>query len=358
MQALVKTAPGDGHLELLELPEPEPGPGEVKIRVFRAGICGTDIKLWRGHYPASGYRTPVVLGHEFSGHVSAVGPGVKEFRPDELVCAIPTYESCGSCRYCRSGEFNLCAVRKRLGFDVDGAFAGYVIARSDHVHRLPASIDPTAAALLEPLSVATRAVLAKSAIVPGDRVLVFGPGPIGLLVAMVASVQGGRVTVAGLPRDEGRLRLAAGFGAEAVTLATGSGVEEAVRQLVDAMGGLADVVLECSGTADAVAMGLEAARPGGRYVQVGTAAGTMTVPFMRTAYRELHVTGSFGAVWSDWERAIQLLAGGYLDVAPLISAELPLAAWHEGMTAAESGTATKVLLDPHAPGPAFRRDDA
>lgn len=181
MKALVKTELGFGNLEVQEKPEPSPGRNQVKIEVKYAGICGSDIHTYEGHYKVA---TPVTLGHEFAGEVVEVGENVTEFKVGDRVTSETTFYICGECEYCKTQDYNLCNHRKGLGSQQDGGFTKYLIARKESVHHLPVNVDYQSAAMTEPLACTYHAV-AKTEINEGDLVVVIGPGPIGLLAAQV-----------------------------------------------------------------------------------------------------------------------------------------------------------------------------
>ena len=155
MKALVKTAPGFGNLDIQEKEEPIVANDLVKIEVKYAGICGSDIHTYEGHYKV---RFPVTLGHEFSGEVIEVGPNVTEFNVGDRVTSETTFYICGECEYCKSGDYNLCNYRKGLGTQQDGGFANYLIAHKDSVHILPDNVDYRSAAMTEPLACTHHAV--------------------------------------------------------------------------------------------------------------------------------------------------------------------------------------------------------
>ncbi|MGA9287631.1 MAG: alcohol dehydrogenase catalytic domain-containing protein, partial [Anaerobacillus sp.] len=189
MKALVKTAPGFGNLDIQEKEEPIVANDLVKIEVKYAGICGSDIHTYEGHYKV---RFPVTLGHEFSGEVIEVGTNVTEFNVGDRVTSETTFYICGECEYCKSGDYNLCNYRKGLGTQQDGGFANYLIAHKDSVHILPDNVDYRSAAMTEPLACTHHAVT-KTDISNGDIVVVMGPGPIGLFTAQVAKSRGATV---------------------------------------------------------------------------------------------------------------------------------------------------------------------
>jgi L-iditol 2-dehydrogenase len=341
MKALVKTALGFGNLEIQEKPEPKPGKGQVKIEVKYAGICGSDIHTYEGHYKVG---VPVTLGHEFAGVVTEVGEGVTEWKVGDRVTSETTYDICGRCLYCKSGDYNLCNQRKGLGTHQDGGFAKYLITRKESVHKIPDNVDFRSAALTEPLACIHHAI-SKADICGGDWVVVTGPGPIGLLAAQVAKSRGAKVIITGLESDKTRLEKAVQLGVDvAVNIE-----EDDVKQLVDQMtnGFGVDVVLECSGAVPAARQGLDLLHKKGKYVQVGLfIQPEVKFDLEKIIQKEIVVIGSRSQKPADWEPSLALLKDGKVDAKSLITHEFKITQWNEAYHAIKSGDAIKVLLTP------------
>src|SRR5438477_7600942 len=248
---VTKLAPGAGNVGLSERPEPAAGPGEVVLDVVAAGICGTDIHIYDGEYAAV---PPVTMGHEVSGVVAELGPGVDGAWRGARVVTETYFSTCGVCESCRAGRVNLCPERRSIGSYVDGGFAPRLRVPARNLHRIPDWLDGRVAAMIEPLACCCQS-LPRGVVGAGASVLVVGPGPIGLLAAQVTRAEGGEVHVRGTPRDAARLELARSFGFAVSTTA-----DDAVGEF--------DVVVECSGHEAGMAFGLGAARRGGRYVQI------------------------------------------------------------------------------------------
>jgi len=181
-------------------------------------------------------------------------------------------------------------------------------------------------------------------IVAGDLVIIFGPGAIGLLSMLLAKAAGGIVLVAGISKDADRLLLAAGLGADHTIDIETEDLADIVNKLSDSIG--ADVVIECSGAGAAAAAGLELVRKRGQYTQVGLFGKPITVDFEKIAYKEIKVTGSFSQKWTAWEKSLNLLGKGIIDLKPLISDIFPLSDWKTAFEKFESGEGLKILLDP------------
>ncbi len=199
MQAFVKYGKAPGEAAVTEVPRPTPGPGEVLIKVSGCGICGSDLHAYNNDPGYEFVTPPVILGHEFAGMVVEAGPGV----PPSLVGSPVTtvaIQGCLLCPTCLSGDSHLCPERKVIGLHFDGAMAGYVVTKADQILPLPSNLDLSLAPLVEPVSVALHA-LRRTVIRPGDKVVVSGPGPIGLLCAGLAKLHGAKVLLLGMNRD-------------------------------------------------------------------------------------------------------------------------------------------------------------
>lgn len=341
MQAVVKTERGPGHVALKEMPEPRAGAGQVKIAVRAAGICGTDLHIVQDEFPS---WPPVILGHEFAGTVAAVGEGVEGLAVGDPVVAQTPAVWCGCCRYCLTGHLLMCAAKRSIGYGVDGAFASHIVVPAGTVHRLPPKMDLEAAALCEPAACAVRAVCERAQIAAGDRVLVTGAGPIGLLVMQAAMAQGARVCLTGTRADAQRLQVARDLGTNLVVDVDREDLREALRGLAEAEG--VDWAFECSGAPAALETCLRALRRQGCLVQVGLFGRRFESDYEQVAMKELTLLGSYGHVHSSWRRAIALIADGRIRTHPLITAVLPLTHWEEAFRRAEAKDGVKFLLRP------------
>lgn len=340
MLALRKLSADATTLTLVDVPVPEPGPNEVRLAVTGAGMCGTDLHILQGDY---GSRPPVTLGHEIAGVVDAVGSGVDPDWVGALSAPETAFETCGRCDWCRTARPMLCRERLSVGSGVDGGFAAYVVVPVGKLHRLPDWLDDHAAALLEPLACVCNSLADPAVIQPGDRVLVSGPGPVGLLAAQVARVAGGRVVVVGTVADGERLKVADRLGFETRRLDLANDVGALEREAGDR---LIDVVVECAGVAAAVRSGLAWLRPRGTMVQVGLLAGDILVPFGEVVYRELTVRAGFGSSPASWLRARRLVADRQVELSPLISDVLPLRSWPTALERFERREGLKTVFDP------------
>lgn len=342
MRALVKFAPGPGHVDLREVAEPEPTDLQVKLEIAACGVCGTDL-----HVQHDTFRNfpPVILGHEFVGRVVAEGARVRGQTNPEARYAVlgATAITCGECRWCRSGEFMFCPTRRGMGHGVNGAFARYACVRPDQLFEIDRRLPGEEGALVEPLAAAVHAVNEITTVRDGDVVLVSGPGPIGLLCLLVLVHRGIKTIVAGTTADATRLELARKLGAARTVDVQQENLLEVVRGMTDGAG--VDVAFEVAGVAASAAACLESLRPLGRYTQVGHFGRDITVPFDRIGFKQLTVAGSVGYTAATWSATLQLLAAG-LRPSRIVTHRLPLERWAEGFELFERKAALKVILFP------------
>ena len=299
MKALVYLGPR--RMEVQEAPDPTPGSGEVVIRSRASAICGSDLHGFRE--PSPRRIPPLIMGHETVGEIAAVGAGVDRDRVGERVVLMPVL-GCGTCPACREGRINRCATGRLVGRDLTGGFAERFAVPASAAVRVPDSLSDDLAALTEPLANAVH--VADLSVREGDVVFVIGSGPIGVLMARAALLDGAaRVLVTDPVAD--RLRLAAAQGAEAV----GAGrAEAAVQQATHGQG--ADVVIDAAGFEPTWALGLRAVRAGGRIHEVGLGAASGTVDFFTVIGKEATITGSYAWTERDFARSLALLQAGAL----------------------------------------------
>lgn len=253
----------DRTLAVASLADPAPGEGDVVVKVERCGICGSDLHLAQGHL--GGYRDGAVPGHEFAGEIAAVGRGVTSLRAGDRVAVLPM-RSCGSCEACATGDPVRCARGRMIGSrDGHGGYAEYAVADARWCVKLPPSLSMADGALIEPLAVSLRAVRA-ARIMPGDRVLVLGAGPIGGAAIYWARQAGaGRIAVSATSRR--REAIAMAMGADSFIVPEDG--RTLAEQTAEALGGPADLVIECAGVPGSLQLAVSAIRVGGTVVAPG-----------------------------------------------------------------------------------------
>lgn len=342
MTAAVMHAPGDIRVE--EVPVKSPGPGQVLLQVAACGVCGSDIPRMTKN---GGYVMPIICGHEFSGYVAELGEGVTGFEPGDLV-SVPPLIPCYVCDFCVRGAFGLCENYDYFGSRSDGAYAQYVVSPVGNLLKMPAGIDPRAAAMLDPAAIALHA-LWKTGLRAGHRVLVVGAGPIGLFAVQWAKLAGASQIVAiDLSEQKSAMALQAG-----ATQAVQSHAE------AKALAGRGfDIVLESAGVPVTADMAANLTGPLGHAVFVGIPHAPVTLSketfnqFMRIEATLHGSWNSFSAPFpgDEWRTAADKLATGELRWEFMITHELPLAALPEMMTklAERSEFSSKVIFVPHA----------
>lgn len=341
MKAFVKTGYSPGEASVRETPVGEPGPGEVLLRVASCGVCGSDVHAFRSDPGFEWVRPPITLGHEFSGTVESVGPEVTRVAPGDRVVAV-AIQGCGRCDACRADDTQLCRDRVAVGLSRDGGMAEYAVMPEKHLVPVPEGLDLAVAALGEPLAVSVHAVHVRANVRAGQKVVVSGPGPIGILCAMLARNRGAEVLLTGVGQDsESRLPAAERVGLRTANLSE-KPLEEHLR---DAYGRVPDVWVESSGSVRALSSALDAVRPGGTVVVVGLYAEEMTFFPTEAVRRELSVLFSYSCNRADYETALDLLGSGALDPAPLLS-KYPLGDAAAAFEAVGEGRAVKAILVP------------
>lgn len=323
-----------GEVRLETRATPKPGPHEVLVRVSAVGVCGSDVHYYdHGRIGPYIVENPLVLGHELSGVIVDVGEQVERARIGERV-AVEPQRPCRSCIQCRRGRYNLCPdMRFYATPPVDGAFAEYVTIEADFAFTIPDSISDEAAALIEPLSVAI-AACRRAQVRPGQRVLIAGAGPIGIITAQVARAFGAsEVHISDLVEE--RLEFALTHGA---THAVRPGQDDTAALGVDAF-------IDASGAPSAIRAGICAVGPGGFAILVGLGNDTMELPISYIQDREIWVSGVFRYV-DTWPLAIQLVATGRVDLDAIVTSRFSLDDAEAALNETKSPTAMKVVVNP------------
>ncbi len=350
MKAAVWYAKGDIRIE--DKPVPEPGPGEVRLKVKACGICGSDLHEYRAGpfliprkpHPLTGREGgPVILGHEFSALVDALGPEVGGYAVGDRV-TVNALILCGKCPYCRRGQFNMCMKLGTVGFASDGAFAEYAVVPAYGLFRLPENVSNDAGAFVEPLAVAIRAVK-RSRLELGQSVAVIGAGPIGLLVSQVCRAAGASQIFVVEPMDA-RRNLAARLGASEVIDPTQVDPGKTIAGLTDNL--RADVAIDCVGNQASFDTALKATGRRAVICVVGMALKPVEVPFMRLLGHEKELTFTSGYE-GEFSAAIALLNNGQINIADMVTGNIGLADLVSGGLEALSDPAAnhiKILVHP------------
>lgn len=311
MQALVLR--GVREIAIEELPEPRPEAGEVLIEVAHCCVCGSDLHGYLGHSPRRTASLPLVMGHEFTGHVAGLGAGVEGLAADQPVVVQPVVV-CGQCRACQAGKTNICPHMQILGIEQPGAFARFVCVPADRVFPLPDGCDLLAAAATETLAVEVHAWRSLARPLP-RLVVVLGAGAQGLLALQLAKLGGAdQVIVSELL--ESRLELARQYGAASALRADRDDLVAAVMAATDNWG--AELVLDAVGASATHRDGLAALAPGGTLIVIGLGAPESALNLLPLVGKEQNIRGSYCYRDDDFLRALELIADGRIRVAEMI----------------------------------------
>jgi L-iditol 2-dehydrogenase len=337
-EAVVNYGHEKGSVELRGIPRPVPGVDEVLLEVASVGVCGSDLHQWSADHSWP-VNYPVVLGHEFGGQILETGSGVGDWEIGARVVSETAAVIDPLNPLSRRGLYNLDPNRKGFGYGVDGAMTRFVKVPARCLHRIPAHLDFEIACLTEPCCVAYNAVIENARIKPGHRVLVLGPGTIGILCAAMAKLCGAQVAVVGLEKDRHRLMIAAQYGCEVI-----AGDAGAWAMQRDGLG--ADCIIDAAGTSSTLKTAMLLARPGGHITKVGWGPQPLGFSLDPLVQKNLTLQGSFSHHWQIWESVIGLLSSGQLNVKPIIGGVWPLQKWEEAFQKMQSGEIVKSVLKP------------
>ncbi len=330
---------GNGNFSLGEVPVREPGAGEVTVKIAFCGICGSDVHMANGEWDERIATFPRIIGHEASGEIVRVGEGVKDWKSGDRVVIRPL-KTCGVCPECLAGDSNVCRKVKYLGIEEDGAFQNDWTVSAQILHRCPDNVSDEHGALAEPLAVCCHAV-SRSGLKAGDKAVVIGGGPIGLMTAAVLQGKGVQVLVSEL--TEARLDNCRKMGIPCLNPG-----EEDLNGAVDKMtGGYGvDAVFEASGSQAGLAVAPDLCHPNGRIITVATYSRPMEVHIRNMHYKQVVLITSRAYRKEDFDEALDMIAKKQLDCDKLISRVMPLQELEEGLKLCRAGAdAVKVLID-------------
>lgn len=339
--AVVNFGPEPHSVELREIPIPEIGPDDVLLEVAAVGVCGSDLHQWTAQHSWP-VNYPVTLGHEFAGVICQTGAAVKSFREGDRVVSETAAVIDPDSPLTRVGRYNLDPSRKGFGYGVNGAMTQKVRVPARCLHRVPKELPLRYAALTEPCCVAFSAVAANVTVLPGDRVLVLGPGPIGLLCGAIARLRGAEVGVVGLPRDKARLDLAAEFDCLAFS------PEEAADWARQRDGLGCEGVVDAAGVSATLKSAMDLVRPAGWISKVGWGREPLGFSLDPLVQKNVQLQGSFSHTWAIWERVLALIASGALPASKIVGGVWSLENWHEAFETMHSGSIAKSVLEVNA----------
>lgn len=336
--AVVNFSPEKGSVEIREIDQPIIGEEDVLLEVANVGVCGSDLHQWTADHSWP-VNYPVVLGHEFGGHIVEVGSRVKGWKEGDRVVSETAAVIDVNNPMSRIGLYNLDPTRKGFGYGVNGAMTRFVKVPARCLHKVPDQIPFEHACLTEPCCVAYSAVVENTGLKPGDRVVVLGPGTIGILCAAMARLCGAQVAIVGLEADKHRLDIAKQYGCEAII---GDATEWAFKR--DGLG--ADCVIDAAGSSITLKIAMQLVRPNGKITKVGWGPQPLGFNLDPLVQKNIRLQGSFSHNWPTWERVLALLASGQLDVKPIIGGVWPITQWHTAFEKMHIGEIVKSVLKP------------
>ena len=336
--AVINFSSAPMSVEIREIAIPEIGPDDTLMQVAAVGVCGSDLHQWAGvHSWPVNY--PVTLGHEFAGVLVKTGANVTGFKEGDRVCSETAAIIDANSPMTRIGKYNLDPNRKGFGYGTHGAMTHYVRVPARCLHRVPDTLPLRLAALTEPCCVAFSAVVSNVNILPGDRVAVLGPGPIGLLCGAIARLRGAEVAVVGLPQDKVRLDLAKELGCTAL-------FNEQLKDWSLSRDGLGcDGVVDAAGVSATLRTAIDIVRPAGWISKVGWGRDPLGFSIDPLVQKNVTLQGSFSHTWAIWERVLNLLDTKAIDVSKIVGGSWSLEHWHDAFETMHSGKIAKAVLE-------------
>ena len=336
--AVVNYSSIKGSVELREIKLPEIGDHDVLLQVENVGVCGSDLHQWTSEHSWK-VNYPVVLGHEFGGLITKIGDKVKKWKVGDRVVSETAAVIDNESPLTKAGLYNLDPTRKGFGYGVDGAMTKYVRTPARCLHHIPDNLSFEEACLTEPCCVAYNAVVVNSKIKPGDKVLVIGPGTIGILCAVIAKICGADVAVLGLESDRSRLAKLKNYNINSIVKNVSSWAKEK-----DGLG--VDLVIDAAGVSHTLKIAMDNVRPNGQITKVGWGPQPLDFSLDIIVQKNIRLQGSFSHNWPIWEKVIQLLSEGTLNVKPIIGGVWKIEEWKKAFSEMHSGKIIKSILKP------------
>ena len=326
MKALYKSAPGAGHLDLVDRPFPQMNETDnVLVKVIACAVCGMDHRIYHGNYPCT---PPFIMGHEFIGIVEKTLDGVTEVVPGDRVTLQPHLYSCGTCAPCQMGLTQFCKSKRSVGIDRDGAMTDYVVLPASYLHKVPDEIPDKLACIIEPFSMIYGNIVPVIRQTKAKNVVIIGAGQVGmfaLVAAKSASVE--TVIMSGTTRDvDYRFPVAKKLGASDTIDSLTASLPDKIMELTNGAG--ADVVLDASGSEAGIHQGMQILRHGGTLIAMGkTRKESIPINWDACLKKAMHINFHMQSNYQYMDEAIQFFAHPYTDLSVLITKEAPLSQW-------------------------------
>ena len=345
MKALLKTKPGVGNLEVLNVPKPEiVNSDDVLIRITAAGICGTDMHIYHDMFKS---YPPVILGHEFAGVVEEVGSAVTRFAVGDRVTCEPHTKFCGKCDLCRAGKIQLCKEKRSPGWGINGSFTDYIVVPELFLHHIPDNVSDEVAALSEPMAIVTHSVLERAKVEAQEVVAIIGAGPIGLLAGVAAKAGGAKkVYILGTTADVAiRFTAAMRMGFDGVINTMKEDATEFLGKVTNGKG--VDMVIEASGAEAGINTAIDIVKMCGRICVIGMPGKDKSnVKWLEMTNKALDVYFNKSSSVSSWEKALSIMATTNCDLRNVITHYAHVDEWEAMFDAIAKGNAIKVMFVP------------
>ncbi len=328
-------------LVIEEVEPPKIGPNDIKVKIKACGVCNTDL-----HYIDHGVPTfkkpPIILGHEASGVVEEVGFKVKNFKVGESVLIPPVF-SCGYCDNCRLGRENICLNMIMLGNHVDGAFAEYVSAPAKDCQHLPQELPLEESCIIaDAISTPYHAVKNRARVKPGDSVVVFGCGGVGINVVQMAAACG--ASVIAIDISNYKLDIAKNLGASHTINSGGKAEKELLKEIREMTGGGADISIEAIGNPKTIEIATASIKSGGRHCQVGYSPHDVALNAGRLMFREIEILGSLGCRPVDYPKIIEMVRTGKIQLYPVVTNKFQLQDINQAFDLMRKGEALRSII--------------
>lgn len=325
-------------LKVEEVETPKAGPGEILVKVAACGVCHTDLGYIDEGVPTF-KKPPMILGHEAAGTIAGLGDGVVKFAEGDRVL-IPAVFTCGDCAYCRTGRENICLNMKMLGNNMDGAYAEYTVVPAKDCLHMPEEIPLEEGCIIaDAISTPYHAVKNRAKVRPGDVVVVYGCGGVGMNVVQVAVAAGG--TIVAVDIDDDKLKMASEMGAWKTVNASDGNAPKAVRKLT---GGGADIAIEAIGNPMTIDQAFSSLKTGGRLCVVGYTPHNMEISMARVMFREMEIVGSLGCRPVDYYKIVEMARCGKIKVKEMVTARFPLDDINEAFDVLRGGKSLRSIV--------------
>jgi 6-hydroxycyclohex-1-ene-1-carbonyl-CoA dehydrogenase len=325
-------------LKVEEVETPKPGPGDILVKVAACGVCHTDVGYIDEGVPTF-KKPPMILGHEAAGTVAGLGDGVDKFSDGDRVL-VPAVFTCGDCAYCRTGRENICLNMRMLGNNMDGAYAEYTVVPAKDCLIMPEEIPLEEGCIIaDAISTPYHAVKNRAKVRPGDMVVVYGCGGVGMNVVQVAVAAGG--TVVAVDIDDDKLKMASDFGAWQTVNASDGKAPKAVRKLT---GGGADIAIEAIGNPKTIDQAFSSLKTGGRLCVVGYTPHNVEISMARVMFREMEIVGSLGCRPVDYHNIVEMARTGKIKVKEMVTARFPLDEINEAFDHLRGGKSLRSII--------------